>query len=117
MARRPNWPARLAALLAEAEARPFDARHWNCACFALAAVEAVTGQTPSCRVLSDLEASADSAGFPRIPPLMARAGDVALAPAPERLGVVLDAGRVAFVGPRGLIRAPLTDCTAAWRIG
>jgi len=115
--RRPDWVARLAALLREAETRAFDARHWNCALFALAAAEAVTGLRPAVRVLPDLVAAADSAGFPRIPPLLARAGDVALAPDPDRLGVVLDAGRVAFVGPRGLLRAPITACIHAWRIG
>jgi len=114
--RHPDWAARLGALLLEAEARAFDARHWNCALFALAAVEAVTGQRPRVRVLPSLLASADSAGFPRVPPLLARAGDVALAPDPDRFGVVLDAGRVAFVGPRGLLRFPITACTHAWRI-
>jgi hypothetical protein len=44
-------------------------------------------------------------------------GDVAFAPDPDRLGVVLAAGRVAFVGPRGLLRAPITLCTQAWSIG
>jgi hypothetical protein len=115
--RRPDWAVRLAALLSAAEARPFQARHWNCARFALAAVEAVTGQTPSYRVLPELEASADSAGFPRLPPAFARPGDVVLAGAPQRLGVVVDGGRAAFVGPRGLVRQPLTTCTTAWRIG
>ncbi|MFL1463441.1 DUF6950 family protein [Roseococcus sp. DSY-14] len=115
--RHPDWVARLAALLREAETRAFDARHWNCAAFAIAAVEAVTGQRPRVRALPDLAASADSAGFPRIPPAFARCGDVVLAPDPDRLGVVLDTGRVAFVGPRGLLRAPITDCTIAWRIG
>ena len=117
MARLPDWHARLAALLTAAEARPFDAHRWNCGRFALAAVEAVTGEPPAFRVLPDLAASADSAGFPRVPPLRARMGDIVLAPDPDRLGVVLDAGRVAFVGPRGLLRAPITLCTAAWRIG
>ncbi|WP_135470829.1 DUF6950 family protein [Crenalkalicoccus roseus] len=115
--RHPDWAARLGALLLAAEARAFDARHWNCALFALAAVEAVTGQRPRVRVLPSLIASADSAGFARLPPLLARMGDVALAPDPDRLGVVLDAGRVAFVGPYGLLRAPITLCTHAWRIG
>ena len=115
--RHPDWVARLAALLREAETRAFDARHWNCATFALAAVEAVTGQRPRIRVLPDLAASADSAGFPRIPPLLARTGDIELAPDPDRLGVVLDAGRVAFLAPRGLLRSPITRCTHAWRIG
>ena len=115
--RHPDWVARLAALLREAEARAFHPRDWNCALFALAAVEVVTGQRPRVRVLPDLVASADSAGFPRISPLHARMGDIALAPDPDRLGVVLDAGRVAFVGPRGLLGAPITFCSHAWRIG
>lgn len=115
--RHPDWVARLAALLREAETRTFDARHWNCAIFAIAAVEAVTGQYPHVRVLPDLAASADSAGFPRVTPMLARMGDVALAPDPDRLGVVLDAGRAAFVGSRGLLRAPITGCTISWRIG
>lgn len=114
--RHPDWVARLAALLRGAETRAFDARHWNCALFALAAVEAVTGRCPRVRTRPDLAASADSAGFPRVAPLLAQMGDIALAPDPNRLGVVLDAGRVAFAGPRGLLRAAITDCTIAWRI-
>lgn len=117
MTRRPDWPGRLAALLSAAEARPFDIRRWNCARFALAAVEAVTGERPVVRVRPTLDASADSAGFPRIPPVFARPGDVALASDPDRLGVVVEGGQAAFVGPHGLIRAPLINCTIAWRIG
>jgi hypothetical protein len=117
MTRRPDWAVRLAALITAAETRPFDARSWNCARFALAAVEAVTGATPRVWVCASLEASAESAGFPRIPPAFARPGDVVLAGDPARLGVVLDAGRTAFVGPRGLLRASLLDSTIAWRIG
>ena len=115
--RRPDWAVRLAALLSAAEARPFDARHWNCASFALAAVEAVTGNKPSVLVLPSLEASADSAGFPRIAPSYARTGDIVLAGDPPRLGVVVEAGRAAFVGPKGLIAASVTECEIAWRIG
>ena len=117
MARLPDWPARLAAQLAAAETRPFHARRWNCGRFALASVEACTGARTRFRVRPSLEATADSAGFPRIPPSFARAGDVVLAGDPPRLGVVVDGGRAAFVGPRGLIRISLTDCTIAWRIG
>ena len=112
-----NWPERLTAMLSAAEARAFDARHWNCASFALAAVEAVTGHKPSVKVLPSLEASADSAGFPRIAPAFARPGDIVLAGDPPRLGVVVEAGRAAFVGPRGLTTAVLTECEIAWRIG
>ena len=117
MTRRPDWAVRLAALLSAVETRPFDAHRWNCGRFTLAAVEAVTGGRPQVRVLPDLAATADSAGFPRVAPLRTRMGDIVLAPDPDRLGVVLDAGRIAFVGPRGLIRAPITLCTTAWRIG
>lgn len=117
MTRRPDWHGRLAALLSAVEVRPFDARRWNCARFALAAVEAVTGSRPVVRVRPSLETSADSAGFPRIPPAFARAGDIVLAGDPPRLGVVVNGGRAAFVGPRGLLRLPLTACLVAWRIG
>jgi hypothetical protein len=115
--RRTDWALRLAALLSAAEARAFDARHWNCASFALAAVEAVTGHKPSVTVRPCLAASADSAGFPRIAPAYARPGDIVLAGDPPRLGVVVEAGRAAFVGPGGLTTAVLTECSIAWRIG
>jgi len=69
------------------------------------------------RVLPSLEASADSAGFPRIPPAFARPGDTVLAGDPRRLGVLVDGGRAAFVGPRGLLRQPITARTTAWRMG
>ena len=114
--RRKDWAVRLAALLSAAEARPFDARQWNCASFALAAVEAVTGHKPSVKVLPSLEASADSAGFPRIAPAYARPGDIVLAGDPPRLGVVVEAGRAAFVGQRGLTTAVITECEIAWSI-
>ena len=84
---------------------------------ALAAVEAVTGHQPGVRVLPCLVASADSAGFPRIAPAYARAGDIVLAGDPPRLGVVVEAGRAAFVGPHGLTTAAITECSIAWRIG
>ena len=115
--RRTDWPERLAALITVAEHRPFDAARWNCGRFALAAVEAVTGHRPSWQHRPTLAAMADTAGFPRIPPTFARAGDVVLATDPDRLGVVLDAGRAAFVGTAGLLRLPITACTIAWRVG
>lgn len=116
MARCSDWHQRLATLLAAVETRPFDAHRWNCGRFALAAVMATTGRRPAWRSLPSLEATAGSAGFPRIPPTFARAGDIVLAGDPPRLGVVVDGGRAAFVGPHGLVRISLTDCTTAWRI-
>ena len=115
--RLPDWPERLAALMTAAEHRPFDAARWNCGRFAMAAVVACTGQQPSWRHRPSLDAMADTAGYPRVPVPFAHAGDVVLATDPDRLGVVLDAGRAAFVGPAGLLRLPITACTIAWRVG
>jgi hypothetical protein len=83
----------------------------------MAAVVACTGQRPRWQHRPNLAAMADTAGCPRVPVPFARAGDVVLAADPDRLGVVLDAGRVAFVGPAGLVRVPITACTTAWRVG
>lgn len=117
MNRVPDWPDRLAALITASEQRPFDAARWNDGRLALAAVVACTGQRPSWQHRPTLAAMADTAGSARVPVPFARAGDVMLAADPERLGVVLDAGRVAFVGPAGLVRLPITACTIAWRVG
>jgi hypothetical protein len=106
--RRPDWAVQLAALLSAAEARPFDAHRWNCGRFALAAMEAVTGSPPQVRVLSDLEPAADSAGFPRNPPLRARMDDIVLAPDPTASvwcatpGASPLSGRAAQAGPDAL---------------
>ena len=115
--RLPDWPERLAALVTAAEHRPFDAARWNCGRFAMAAVVACTGHRPSWQHRPTLAAMADTTGFRRVPVPFARAGDVVLAADPDRLGVVLDAGRAAFVGPAGLLRLPITACTIAWRVG
>jgi len=115
--RRTDWPERLAALITAAEHRPFDAARWNCGRFAMAAVVASTGRRPSWQHRPCWAEMADTAGYPRVPVPFARAGDVVLAEGPDRLGVVLDAGRVAFVGPVGLLRLPITACTIAWRVG
>ncbi|MFL1462509.1 DUF6950 family protein [Roseococcus sp. DSY-14] len=115
--RLPDWPERLAALVMAAEHRPFDDARWNCGRFAMAAVVACTGRRPSWQHRPTLAAMADTTGHPRVPVPFARAGDVVLAADPDRLGVVLDAGRAAFVGPAGLLRLPITACTIAWRVG
>lgn len=115
--RLPDWPERLAALITAAEHRPFDAVRWNCGRFALAAVVACTGQRPSWEHRPFLAEMADTAGHPRVAVPFAQTGDVVLAADPDRLGVVLDAGRAAFVGPAGLLRLPITACTIAWRVG
>ena len=117
MTRLPDWPERLAALITAAEHRPFDAARWNCARLALAAAVACTGRRPSWQHRPTLAEMADTAGFPRVPVPFARAGDVVLAADPDRLGVVLDAGRAAVVGSAGLVRLRITACTIVWRVG
>jgi hypothetical protein len=104
-------------LVNAAEHRPFDAARWNCGRFAMAAVVACTAQRVSWQHRSSLEETADTAGFPRVPVPFARAGDVVLAADPDCFGVVLGAGRAAFVGPAGLLRVPITTCAVAGRIG
>lgn len=117
MTRLPDWSARLAAVLHAAENRPFDDARWNCARFVLACIEAMTGQRPSWHTAPTLEAMAASAGFQPILPSFTRPGDAVMAPGPDRLGVAVEAGRAAFIGPRGLLHAPITTCSVAWRIG
>jgi hypothetical protein len=117
VSRLPDWADRLAALITAVEHRPFDAARWNCGRFALAAAVACTGQRPSWQYRPTLAEMADTTGHPRVLVPFARAGDVVLASDPDRLGVVLDAGRAAFVGPAGLLRLPITACTIAWRVG
>lgn len=117
MTRLPDWPERLAALITAADRRPFDAARWNCGRFAMAAVVACTGERPSWQHCPTLAEMADTAGYPRVPVPFAGAGDVVLAANPDRLGVVLDAGRAAFVGASGLVRLPITACAIAWRVG
>lgn len=117
MNRLPDWPERLAALITAAEHRPFDGARWNCGRFAMMAVVACTGHRLSWQHRPTLAAIADTASYPRVPVPFARAGDVVLAADPDRLGVVLDAGRAAFVGPLGLLRLPITACAVAWRVG
>jgi hypothetical protein len=41
---------------------------------------------------------------------------ITLAGDPPRLGVVVEAGRAAFVGPHGLTTAEITECEIAWSI-
>ncbi len=72
---------------------------------------------PGWQYYPSLAAMADTAGYPRVLVPFSRTGAMVLAANPDRLSVVLDAGRAAFVGPAGLVRLPITACTIAWRVG
>lgn len=116
MNQRPEgWEVRLIEVLRGASERPYDARSWNCARFAHAAAEAVSGRPIPFVWKGSLEASADAA-LPRIPLRRARCGDVMLGQVPEpSLGVCVRAS-VAFVTPSGLTQVPRSRMLAAWAV-
>ena len=113
--RAPDWESRLAEVLRAASVRAYDARQWNCARFAHACAEAVSGRSLPFRWRGSLEASADAV-LPRVAPTLAGRGDVVLADVPEpSLGVC--AGRTAaFVTAQGLISIPRSRVRAAWAV-
>lgn len=111
-----GWEARLAAVLKEASTRKYNARNWNCAKFAHASAEAVTGRTLPYQLRSTLAKSVDAL-FQRHPDAkLARRGDTVLANLPEgpTLGVCVG-DAVAFVMQRGLMNRPRSVVSIAWR--
>lgn len=116
MRRLPDWEPRIIALLEEASDRPFRLGEWDCALFAAAAVEALTGfdggaafrgryRTPAgfLRALKregfdDIFAPFDAALGQRITPALLRRGDIVSDG--ERLGVMWSRGPL-FVGGEG----------------
>lgn len=111
-----DWEARLIAVLKEAAERTFDARAWNCARFAHACAQAVSGRVLPFELKGSLEASVDAV-LPRIPTKLATRGDIMLGHVPEpSLGVCIGA-QVAFVTlPAGLMTQPRRRMAAAWRV-
>lgn len=137
--RRQDWQRRLEEFLAAAERKPFAWGTWDCATFAAAAVEAVTGRDPfpwSLGTYSDakgarrflragkwrsLEAAIDATvGNRRASPLLAQRGDLVLTAGDElgaAAGVVdLTGELVACLAPAGLVRLPLSAALAAWSV-
>ncbi len=136
--RRSNWPAELAAFIEERRYRPFSFEKNNCAFFACDWIALVTGGTDPAKpyrarctsAVTTLRvakragglvalAKKDFArrGWPVVPPVQARRGDVATTATQqgEALGVVIGA-HVAHAGPDGLVFTPLAQCRRAWRI-
>lgn len=113
---RPNgWEARLAERLREAAARPYDAKTWNCARFAHACAQAVSGRSIPFRRRGSLETSV-GAIFPPVQPSRALRGDVVLGNVPKpSLGVCIGS-RAAFLGRSGILTIPMWEVTAAWRV-
>jgi len=137
MARLPDWPERLAAVVAAARPQAFLLGTHDCLRFSCACVQAVAGvdlwpqfagyTTPaeSLRTIARIAPSLAQAvsavlGSQPVPPLLARRGDVLLYvdAGIEHLGVCLGA-LGAVPGPAGLAHLPLdhTGFTQAWRVG
>lgn len=110
-----GWDYRLSLVIRDAVQKHYDPRSWNCARFAHACAEAVSGASIPFKWRGSLQASADAV-LPRIEPSVALRGDVVLAEVPEpSLGVCL--GRqIAFVTVSGLLTLPRSRALMAWRV-
>jgi len=137
MARRHDWPERLAEVVRAAQARPFAWGRHDCALFVCDCVRAMCGEDPAARFRGryrtargaqrairriggarDLADLATRVLGPSIPPAFARRGDVveAVFSGNSVLGVVMGRMFVA-TGEKGLVHAPTLSATRAWRVG
>ena len=134
--RHPEWPARLAAYLADVQQKPYHPVTHNCAIFALGALEAVTGRERA-DLMGGLELPESEFGVARVlaecggvrgvatraigemhaATLTAQRGDVALLDGDggQTMGVV-ENGAVVVVTPQGLVRHPLKAMLGFWRV-
>ena len=132
MKRFPNWPERLAGMVARAANHPFQLGDHNCCFFAADCMEAMTGIDPAvdlrgcnaARVLKErgvntlMSEKAELYGMKVIRPMVARRGDICLLNAGygETLGVCLGAN-IACPGENGLVFFPLRKALRAWSVG
>ncbi len=138
--RRQDWPEILAAKLEEMETRNFAWGEHDCGLAVCEIIEAMTGVPVGAehrgmyhdsrsafrhlRRVTDRGTTlgewanciARRHGWEPISPCRALRGDAVLAVRPEGLGIIDTAGYPRFVGIRGLVRRPLSDCARAWRI-
>lgn len=132
MKRFPDWQLRLAMYVEE---RTFVPAAWgvqDCALFAAGAVEAQTG-VHLCPELRDyrgvrealrklhevggVRGLADKALGERIPPALARVGDVVVMESGKREALAICNGQTAIgVDRTGVVAFPMTQAVAAWRI-
>ncbi|MES2972383.1 MAG: hypothetical protein V4757_02185 [Pseudomonadota bacterium] len=128
-----DWQLRFEKFAAEREAMPFAWGVNDCATFAAAAVEALTGvrhlphlrglltareAIKAQRVHGGLESIATQALGAPIAALMAGVGDVVLIRVGKRLALGVCNGSVVLgPGPRGMVAAGIQDAVMAWRVG
>jgi hypothetical protein len=131
--RLPDWEARLANLVVEAQTRRFAWGTFDCCIFAADCVQAMTGKDPMqglrgyttwrqsvllVRQLGGLPAAVKQAlGDPLEHPALAQRGDVVLVNTKlPALGVVVGASALAPLST-GVQRFPVGDWVTAWRVG
>ena len=135
--RREGWEGRLAAVLEDARARPYELGVHDCFRTACAVVEALTGvdrwpefagrystERQSRRLLAVYGRTFREAfdwffGAAAIDVKFARRGDIAAWADPdgEQHLAVVDGARAWVLGPQGLLEVPLASCRCAWRVG
>lgn len=113
--RLPDWQTRLTEVVRAAAHRPFNVKTWNCATFARQCVLAVTQRDLPTRLTGTLEQTADHL-FDRVPPRLARRGDVVLCDIPQATLGICVGRRIALVGVRGLIFEPMRKARIAWSV-
>ena len=138
----PHWEAHLARLIAQHARTPFAWGTHDCVTFAADAVQAITGHDPiaairgtwSCEqgarraldrfvgrpnIDAAVEVMAQREGWPHIPALTARRGNIVLLSRPKeaecRLAVVIGE-RAMCPGPSGLVAEYITAACKAWAI-
>ena len=137
MARLPDWPERLAAVVAAAQHQPYQLGQHDCLRFTCQCVDAVAGvdlwqrfagYTTKLQALRTIAAIAPGLGqavsavlgSQPVPALLARRGDVLLYvdAGGEHLGVCVGS-TAAVLGPQGLAHLPLDHAgfLHAWRVG
>ncbi|OYT69039.1 MAG: hypothetical protein CFK52_14155 [Chloracidobacterium sp. CP2_5A] len=135
LTRLPDWEERLLRLIEASCARPYELGEWDCAQFAGAAVEAVTGVNPAARYLGRYRTAASGLRLARagrggivaavtralgdpVAPLRLRRGDLCLHG--SAVGCVWAGGGL-FVGQDGardgLVLIALDECSSGWRVG
>lgn len=134
MTRLPDWPARLAALVARAHGQRFAWGVHDCCLWAADGVHAVTGHDPAAalrgaystdveayrivRASGGLRGLGDSLGAPRIHPRAAMAGDVGLVQGSKRVMAGVCVGEVWMVAATaGLLALPFEAARFAWGVG
>jgi len=131
-----GWPAKLSAAIEAGRTRPFRWGQHDCALFACACIEAITGVDLGAQVrgryhcadeaeaimeavygVPDVGGVADSLLGEPVPVTLARRGDVVLLDITHGPALGVCVGAVAAgAGPEGLVYVPMQRWLRAWRV-